>query len=160
VGVVFQGGPYESSIAGLRDGLRAAGLEDGRHVTLLIRNAQGDMALAEAAARTLERDDRVEVIVAITTTAALAAKRATMEVPIVFAAGADPVAAGIVDSMAAPGGRLTGFQFLTVDLTAKRLEILHEMMPKLRRVITFYNSRNQTTLSALEAAQNEGFRVA
>ena len=44
VGVVFQGGPYESSIAGLRDGLRAAGLEDGRHVTLFIRNAQGDMA--------------------------------------------------------------------------------------------------------------------
>ena len=66
---------------------------------------------------------------------------------------------GSSTAWAAPGGRLTGFQFLTVDLTAKRLEILHEMMPKLRRVITFYNSRNQTTLSALEAAQNAARRL-
>ena len=153
IGVIYQGGPYEASIEGLREGLKAAGLEEGRHVALLLRNARGDAAAAEAAARALERDDKVDVIVAISTTAARAAKRATAEVPIVFAAGEDPVAAGIVESIATPGGRLTGFHYLTNDLTAKRLEILREIVPKLRRVVTFYDPRNPTAVSALAAAR-------
>ena len=111
VGVVYQGGPYEPSIDGLRDGLKAAGLEDGRDIALLLRNVRGDVAAAEAAARALEGDEKVDVIVAIGTTTARAAKRATVEVPIVFAGGTDPVAAGLVESIATPGGRLTGFHF-------------------------------------------------
>jgi putative ABC transport system substrate-binding protein len=153
IGVIHHGGPYETSIEGLRDGLRAAGLEEGRHVALLIRNTKGDTAAAEAVARALERDDNVEVIVAITTGVARAAKQATTKVPIVFAAGANPVADGLIDSFAAPGGRLTGFHFWTVDLAAKRLEILREMVPKLRRVVTFYNPGNRPSVSALAAAQ-------
>src|SRR5215207_5016279 len=153
VGVVYQGGPYEPSIDALRDGLRAAGFEEGRHIALLLRNVKGDMAAAEAAARALERDDKVDVIVAIGTTTARAAKRATVEVPIVFAAGADPVAAGLVDSITTPGGRLTGFHFLTTDLTAKRLEILREIVPKLRRIVTFYNPGNQVAVTSLAAAR-------
>ena len=154
IGVIYQGGPYEVSIEGLREGLRATGLEEGRHVALLLRNVRGDVAAAEAAARALERDDKVDVIVAITATVALAAKRATEKVPIVFAAGADPVTAGLVDSFAAPGGRLTGVHFWTADLAAKRLEILREMVPKLRRVVTFYDPRNPTSVSALAAARD------
>ena len=162
IGVVFQGGPYEPSIDGLRDGLRAAGL--GEHIALLVRDAKGDAAAAEAAARALERDDKVDVIVAITATVALAAKRATVQVPIVFAAGGDPVAAGLVDSIAAPGGRLTGFHFQPGDLSGKRLEILQEMVPKIRRVVTFYNPGNRVSVSALtetqEAARKLGIDVA
>ena len=72
------------------------------------------------------------MIVAIATNVARAAKRATTQVPIVFATGADPVGAGLVeDSIAAPGGRLTGFHFLSSDLTAKRLEILREIVRRL-----------------------------
>ena len=153
IGVIYQGGPYEVSIEGLRDGLRATGLEEGRHVALLLRNVRGDVAATEAAAHALERDDKVDVIVAIGTTTARAAKRATVEVPIVFAAGADPVAAGLVDSMAAPGGRLTGFHFLTTDLTAKRLEILREIMPKLRRLVTFYDPRTPGAVTSLAATR-------
>jgi putative tryptophan/tyrosine transport system substrate-binding protein len=153
IGVIYQGGPYEASIEGLRDGLKAAGLEEGRDVALLVRNVRGDAAAAEAAARALEGDDKVDVIVAISTTAARAAKRATAEVPIVFSIGEDPVALGLVDSMAAPGGRLTGFHALTNDLTAKRLEILREVMPKLRRVVTFYDPRNSVSVSGLAAAR-------
>ncbi len=153
VGVLYQGGPYEASIDGLRDGLRVAGLEEGRHVALLVRDAKGDAVAAEAAGRALERDDKVDVIVAITTPAALAAKKATDKVPIVFAAGADPVALELVDSFAAPGGRLTGVHFWTADLTAKRLEILREIVPKLRRVVTFYDPRNPTSVSAVAAAR-------
>ena len=77
IGVIYQGGPFETSIEGLREGLRAAGLEEGRHVALLIRNTKGDAAAAEAAARALERDDKVDVIVALSTSMALPAKRAT-----------------------------------------------------------------------------------
>ena len=164
VGVVYQGGPYEVSIEGLRDGLRAAGLEEGEQVALLLRNAKGDVAAAEAAARSLERDDKVEVVVVFGTTTALAAQRGTKAVPIVFAAGSDPVAAGLVASIAKPGGRLTGFHFMTNDLTAKRLEILREIVPKLRRVIAFYNPRNRVALTSFqateEAARKLGIEVA
>jgi len=153
VGVVYQGGGYERSIEGLREGLRAVGLEEGQHVALLLRNVRGDAAAAEAAARALERDEKVDVIVAIGTTTARAAKRATTEVPIVFAAGNDPVAAGLVESIATPGGRLTGFHFLTVDLTAKRLEILREIVPKLRRIVTFYDPRTPGAVTSLAAAR-------
>src|SRR5215210_6823593 len=152
VGVIYQSGAYETTIDGLREGLRAAGLEEGRHVALLLRNVRGDVAAAEAAARALERDEKVDVIVAINTTTARAAKRATVEVPIVFAGGTDPVAAGLVESIAKPGGRLTGFYFLTVDLTAKRLEILREIMPKLRRIVTFYDPRTSGAVTSLAAA--------
>jgi putative ABC transport system substrate-binding protein len=155
IGVIYHGGPFEPSIKALRDGLRGAGLEEGRHFALLVRDSKGgDAAAAEAAARALERDDQVDIIVAITSTVARAAKQATEKVPIVFAIGADAVAAGLVESIAAPGGRLTGFQFLTVDLTAKRLEILREIVPKLRRIVIFYNPRIRVAVSALAAAQD------
>ena len=112
MGVIYQGGPYEASIEGLRDGLRAAGLEEGRHVALLLRNARGDVAAAEAAARALERDEKVDVIVAIGTTTARAAKRATTEVPIVFAAGDRP------------GRGWVGRQHRDARRTADRLSLL------------------------------------
>jgi putative ABC transport system substrate-binding protein len=71
----------------------------------------------------------------------------------VFAAGTDPVTAGLVESIAAPSGRLTGFHFLTVDLTAKRLEILREIVPKLRRIVIFYDPRTPGAVSSLVAAR-------
>jgi putative ABC transport system substrate-binding protein len=154
VGVIYRGGPYEVSIDGLREGLKAAGLEEGRDIALLLRNVRGDVKAAEAAARALERDEKVDLIVAISTTPARAAKRATVEVPIVFAAGTDPVAAGLVESIAAPGGRLTGLHFLTVDLTAKRLEILREIVPKLRRIVTFYDPRTSGAVTSLDATRD------
>jgi putative tryptophan/tyrosine transport system substrate-binding protein len=154
VGVIYRGGPFEPGIEALRDGLRGVGLEEGRHFALLVRDSKaGDASAAEAAARDLERDDKVDIIVAITSTVARAAKQATEKVPIVFASGADAVAVGLVESIAAPGGRLTGFQFLTVDLTAKRLEILREIVPKLRRIVTFYDPRTPGAVTSLAAAR-------
>ena len=153
IGVVYQGGPYEVTIEGLREGLRATGLEEGRNVALILHHALGNVAEAEAAARALERDEKVDVIVAIGTTTASAVKRATAEVPIVFAAGTDPVSAGLVESIAKPGARLTGFHFLTNDLTAKRLEILREIVPKLRRMVTFYDPRTPGAVTSMAAAR-------
>ena len=122
-------------------------------MSLLVRDTKGDLKAAEAAAKDLERDG-VDVIVAIPTSVALATKRATVAVPIVFAAGSDPVAFGLVDSIARPGGRLTGVHFITADLTAKRLEILKELVPTLRRVVSFYNPGNPVAMSAMGLARD------
>jgi putative ABC transport system substrate-binding protein len=94
------------------------------------------------------------VILPIATSVALATKRATEAVPIVFAAGSDPVAFGLVDSIARPGGRLTGVHFITADLTAKRLEILKELVPTLRRVVSFYNPGNPVGMSNMGLARD------
>jgi len=154
VGVVIQGGPYFSAIDGLRDGLRELGFEDGKQVILHVRDGKGDLKSVEAAARSLE-GEKVDLIWAVATSVTLAAKRATKTVPIVFYAGTDPVALGLVESFSKPGGRLTGIHGQTTDLTAKRLELLKEMIPRLRRVVTFYRRENpsQSLKIARDAAR-------
>jgi len=92
----------------------------------------------EEAARNLEQE-KANLIYTTQTSATIAAKRATTDIPIVFCAGADPVDLWFVESFAKPGGRLTGVFYRLTDLTAKRLEILKEIVPKLRRVVTFYD---------------------
>jgi putative ABC transport system substrate-binding protein len=151
VGVVIQGGPYFSAIDGLRDGLRELGLEEGTHFVLHVRDARGDLKSVEAAARSLE-GERVDLIYAVASSVTLAATRATKSVPIVFFAGTDPVALGLVNSFRKPGGRLTGIHGQYTDLTAKRLELLKEMLPRLRRVVTFYRRDNPS--QALKRARD------
>ncbi len=97
-----------------------------------MRDGKGDLKAAEAAARSLEAE-KVDLIVTISTSVTLAAKRATKSVPIVFYIGTDPVTTGLVESFRRPGGRLTGIHRQSTDLTAKRLELLREMIPRLRR---------------------------
>jgi putative ABC transport system substrate-binding protein len=148
VGVVLQGGSYYAGVDGLREGLKASGLEEGQRLALLVRDAKGDLTAVEAAARILERDDGVDLIVAFATSVALAVKRSTASVPVVFIAGSDPVALGLVETLARPGGRLTGIHNIGTDLAAKRLEILRELVPTLRRAVTFYNPRNRSATTS------------
>jgi putative tryptophan/tyrosine transport system substrate-binding protein len=99
----------------------------------------------------------VNLINTAATSVTLAAKRGTADISIVFAAGADPVALGLVDSFAEPGGRLTGVFYRDSDLTGKRLELLKEIVPKLRRVVTFYNpSSPVSTESATSVRETAG----
>jgi len=158
VGVVFQGGSYSDVIGGLRDGLKERGLEDGKQVVFLVRDARGDLRAVEAAARTLEAE-KVDVIYAIATSVAVAAKRATKRVPIVFYAGTDPIAVGLVQSFRKPGGRLTGVHGQITDLTPKRLQLLKEMIPSVRRVVTFYNPENPAAVVARPVASVEELRA-
>ena len=95
------------------------GLEEGKQFTLLVRDWQGDAKTAEAAAKKLEQEN-VNLIYTSSTGSTIAARRATADIPIVFCAGTDPVGLGLVDSFAAPGGRLTGVYYRDTDLTAKR----------------------------------------
>jgi ABC-type uncharacterized transport system substrate-binding protein len=153
VGVIHQGGAsYDQALKGLRDGLKELGLEESKQFVLHVRDAKGDLKAAEEAARGLEAE-KVDLIYTLATSVTLAAKRATKSVSIVFYAGADPVAVGLVETIPKPGGRLTGIYGRTVDLTAKRFELLKEMVPRLRRVVTFYNPDNPTALRSLKEAR-------
>jgi putative ABC transport system substrate-binding protein len=122
----------ESIIAAFRRGLSASGYTDGKNVTVDIRSAEGTRSqLSELAADLVRK--RVAAIVANTSTAPYAIS-ATKSIPIVFVTGLDPVTAGFVPNLNHPGGNVTGVSFLTEGLTLKRLEILHELVPKAETV--------------------------
>ncbi len=152
IGIVHMGGPTYAVVEGLRAGLRDLGLEEGKQFTLEIRDLKGDRKGAAPAARGFEQE-KVNLIYSIGTTVTLPTKQATTEVPIVFSVGSDPLVMGFVESFAKPGGRLTGVHYLTRDLTAKRLEILKEMLPKLRRVVTFYDPANPSAEASAKLAR-------
>jgi putative ABC transport system substrate-binding protein len=158
VGVVTTGGQWYETIDGLRVGLRELGLEEGKQFILAIRDTKGDLKAAEEAARNLERE-KVDLIFTTQTSVTIAARRATTDIPIVFCAGTDPVDIGLVDSFAKPGGRLVGVYYRGTDLTAKRLEILKEIVPKLRRVVTYYDPRNAVAIESAKFAREEAARL-
>jgi len=147
IGVIFHGGEWNVVVEGLRDGLREVGLQDGRDVAIEVRNAKGDSKVVEEAAKIFERD-KVDLLYTVATSVTMRVRQATVGIPIVFCAGTDPVSFGLVDSFAKPGGRLTGVYFLATDLTAKRLEILKDILPRLRRVVTFYDPGNPVAREA------------
>jgi putative tryptophan/tyrosine transport system substrate-binding protein len=130
VGVLFGG-----SAALLRQafppflvGLRELGYRDGQDVTIEYRIAEGQYERLPALASDLV-GRHADVIFAGASPASLAAKAATLTIPIVFSIGADPVALGLVASLNRPGGNVTGTTFLSIELTAKQLEMLHELCP-------------------------------
>ena len=116
-----------------RLGLRDHGYIDGQNIVIEWRSAEGNIERANALAEELVRL-RVSVIVVEFTPAAQAAKKATATIPIVLASAGDPVATGLVASLARPGGNVTGFTNLAAELSGKRLELLRQMIPGLARV--------------------------
>ncbi|MBI3758794.1 MAG: ABC transporter substrate-binding protein [Deltaproteobacteria bacterium] len=138
LGVIMHGGPYAAAINGLRDGLKVFGMEERAQFVFNVRDTKGDPASVAAAARSLEAE-KVDLIFAVTTGATLAAMQNTTNVPIVFYAGSDPMALGLIESFAKPGVRLTGVYSRFADLPAKRLQLLTEIIPGVRRVLTFFN---------------------
>ena len=158
VGVILPGGVFYETIDGLRVGLKQLGLEEGKQFVLEIRDTKGDLKAAEEAARNLQQE-KVDLIFATATSVTLAAKRATADIPIVFCAGADPVVLGLVESFAKPGGRFVGVYYRVTDLTPKRLDILKEIVPKLRRVVTFYDPRNPVAGDSAKLAREEARRM-
>jgi putative ABC transport system substrate-binding protein len=152
IGVILQGGVYSAAIDGLRDGLRELGFEEGKQILLHVRDVKADLKTVEATARGLE-GEKIEVIWALATSTALAVKRATKSVPIVFYAGADPVAVGLGASYRKPGGRLTGVHGQFSDLTGKRLELLKEIAPRMRRALVLYNPDNPVAQRSAKMAR-------
>ena len=131
--------PNHPSVEGLRAGLKALGLEESRQVTLDIRFTEGNLrALPEAAAALVAAG--ADVLFTSAENATLAAAAVTQRIPIVFVNVGDPVASGVVSSVARPGRNVTGVSNLATELAPKRLEILKALAPGLRRVWAVYDA--------------------
>jgi putative ABC transport system substrate-binding protein len=128
-------------ISSFGKGLKESGFEEGRNVSIEFRFAEGDVSRLSALAAEL-LSDRVAVIVAGTTAAALAAKAATSTVPILFGIGADPIKSGLVERLNRPGANVTGISFFTNQMESKRLGLLHEFAPKAGLIAVLLNPRN------------------
>jgi putative ABC transport system substrate-binding protein len=142
-----------SRIEALRAGLRDLGYVEGGSIAIELRSADGNYDRLPALAAELARL-KVDVIVALGIKATLAAKGATTTIPIVFPLNGDPVAAGVVSSLARPGGNLTGSAIFGPEVAAKRLELFKETVPRISRVAVLVNPSSPfgATLQAMRAA--------
>lgn len=136
-----------------RQGLRDLGYVEGQNIAIEKRAAEGKpIRLADLAAELVRL--KVDVIFAVSPPAIHATKNATRTIPIVFVGGADPVGDGLVASLARPGGNITGSTFFDPELTAKRLELLKEAMPRVAQVAALLNPDNPASIGpVLQAMQ-------
>src|SRR6267378_123038 len=139
---------YALPLAAFLKGLAEAGYVDGRNVTIEYRWAEGQNDRLPALAADLARR-QVAVIAATTTPAALAAKAATTTVPIIFETAGDPVALGLVPNLNRPGGNVSGVTQLNSELVAKRIGLLHDLMPSAKIVGFLVNANDPRTESQL-----------
>lgn len=137
------------AINGLRAGLDELGYRENRHFVLGVRFTQGNPAELGAAARDLVRHGVDIIVTAEGGNSAKAAQAATRRIPIVFMGGSDPVGIGLVQSLAHPGGNITGTADLDVELGPKRMEIFRELVPGLKRLLVPYHATNAYIVAQL-----------
>ena len=145
-----------------RQGLREHGYVEGQNILVEWRAADGRPERAQALAVELVQL-KVDIIVANLTPAVQAAKNATSTIPIVMASAGDPVGTGFVASLARPGGNITGVTGISAELSGKRIELLHELIPRLTRVGLLVNASNPFAKSLIEetevAAKRSGVQL-
>jgi putative tryptophan/tyrosine transport system substrate-binding protein len=146
---------------GFLQGLKETGYVDGQNVRIEYRRAERVDQMSALAAELVRRQPKV--IFAYATAAALALKTATSTIPIVFVTGVDPVSHGLVASLNRPGGNATGTTILAIELGAKRLELLHQLVPTTEVIAALVNPQNpsaDTQINALQdAARNLGRQI-
>jgi putative ABC transport system substrate-binding protein len=145
-----------------RASLRELGYVEGRNIRLEFRNAAGNVDALPALAQEIVRDGGVDAILAIGTPAALAAYKATQTIPIVAFGAVDPVRSGLADSLAHPGRNVTGITVFAEETTAKRVELMREVVPRAVRLgtVTTQGSKGAQSLAPfLETGRKLGFTV-
>src|SRR5690242_12167229 len=153
VGYLFYGSPGPSrEIDAFRQGLRELGYIEGQNIVVEYRFASGRIERYPGLAADLVRL-KVDVIVDPATPQALAAKRATSSIPIVFVLVADAVGAGLITNFARPGGNITGLTSSSAELGGKRLGLLKEMVPRASRVAVLYNPTDRSNVLILKELQ-------
>jgi putative tryptophan/tyrosine transport system substrate-binding protein len=140
------------TVKGLRAGIKAEGLEEERDVRFDVRSTRAEERSVAPLAAALARENP-DVIVAIGERETRAATAAAPQTPVVFIQIDDPVAIGLVTSVARPGGHVTGVANLRTDLVPKRLELAKELMPNLRRVLVVYDAQDAASAAAARTAQ-------
>src|SRR5262245_33326151 len=145
---------FSPRIEAFRNGLREHGYVEGKNIVVEYRYAEGKLdRLPDLAAELVAL--KVDVIVTASTPAVRAAQKATSVIPIVFAAVGDPVAAGLVESLARPGQNVTGLSVLGPELDGKRLELLKEAVPKTNRVAVLFLPASSRILSESSGQERE-----
>ena len=143
VGILNYAAAQDARVNDFREGLRELGYVEGQNLAITYRWADGRLDRLPGLAAELVASN-VDVIIAIGP-AVWAAKRTTSTVPIVIAFSGDPVGNGVVSNLARPGGNITGFSYMSTDLAAKRLELLHQTFPRNARIAVLYNPDEPAT---------------
>ena len=152
------GGRASLNTEALRQGLRGLAYVEGKNITIEYRLAEGNNDRLPGLAEELVRL-KVDIIFAASGPSAAAAKKATSAIPIIFVGTVDPVAAGLVDSLARPGGNVTGFSIGAPGLYGKRLEIIKETVPRLTRVGFLWSPANPSAEFMLKEIRTAGQEV-
>src|SRR5215468_9360885 len=144
IGVLAQVPPTPAMLSAFRDGMRGRGYVEGQNLSIDVRWPQGSFDQDPSVVTELVNSN-VDVIVVWGTPATIAARRATSTILIVMAAVGDPVGSGFIASLARPGGNITGLTNISVDLSAKLMELFAELVPGMKRVGVVQNSNNPGT---------------
>jgi len=148
--------PYQDAF---RERMGQLGWNDGGNFVLEYRDAHGSLTELDAIMQALVRS-KVDLIVAMCTPEGLSARKFTSTIPIVMAATGDPVAAGVAESFARPGGNVTGVSGMMLELSAKRVGLLKEAFPKISQVTAFWNPVRSDNRIEVRTMQDAGTRLA
>lgn len=158
IGVLSQETPPPGVVELFRGRLRELGYVEGKNVAIELRTAEGKNERLATLAESLIQFN-VDVILAVNTPAALAAKKATTKIPIVITRVADPVKSGLVDSFSRPGGNVTGLSFMPDELSSKRLQLLKEAIPGVARVALLWSGDNPGATLVMKAMDAPGAQL-
>jgi putative ABC transport system substrate-binding protein len=154
VGILIpEAGLHESqTVKGLRDGLKEAGYKEGETIVVEVEDVKGARSQLQGALNELV-SKRVDVIFTTGTRATQAAMATTKEIPIVFRHPADPMTLGLVKNISQPGGNVTGVAAFSLEANRKRLEVLKQIIPNLRRIHIFYDANNRFSPDNFDATE-------
>jgi putative tryptophan/tyrosine transport system substrate-binding protein len=153
-------GPFAGELTAFKNGLTESGFVEGKNLAIEYRWAENRLDRLPALAADLVKLRVSALVAAGGAPAAFAAKGATSTIPILFSGAGDPVKLGLVASLSRPGGNITGVSFIAVALVAKRLELLHELIPKAKRVAVLSFGRDPDEVGLVQdAARTLGLQI-